>query len=157
VWMMDVHATGGRAMMVAARKAVDETSAKLGVPRPLLVAVTVLTSLDDADLREQGCAASTGEQAVRLARLAQACGLDGVVCSAVEAPAIRAALGAEFALVTPGIRPLGTARDDQARIITPEAAMKMGADYLVVGRPVTRADDPVEALGNINASIGVME
>jgi len=92
---------------------------------------------------------------VRLATLARDCGLDGVVCSALEAPAMRAAFGPDFALVTPGIRPAGTTRDDQARIITPEAAVANGADYLVVGRPITQASDPVAALAAINRSIGV--
>jgi orotidine-5'-phosphate decarboxylase len=155
VWMLDVHAAGGRAMLAAARKAVDDTVDEQGMSRPLLIAVTVLTSLADADLREQGVAETTGAQAVKLARMTQACGLDGVVCSAVEAPAMREALGPAFRLVTPGIRPPGATPDDQARIITPDAAVAMGADYLVVGRPITRASDPLAALAAINASIGV--
>jgi orotidine-5'-phosphate decarboxylase len=155
VWMLDVHAAGGRAMLAAARKAVDDTVDEQGMSRPLLIAVTVLTSLADADLREQGVAETTGAQAVKLARMTQACGLDGVVCSAVEAPAMREALGPAFRLVTPGIRLPGATPDDQARIITPDAAVAMGADYLVVGRPITRASDPLAALAAINASIGV--
>jgi orotidine-5'-phosphate decarboxylase len=94
-------------------------------------------------------------QAVKLARMTAACGLDGVVCSAVEAVAMRAALGSAFKLVTPGIRPAGSARDDQARIITPEAAVANGADYLVIGRPITQADNPVAALAAINSSLGI--
>ena len=114
----------------------------------------MLTSLADSDLREQGLTDSAASQAVKLARMTADCGLDGVVCSAVEAPAMRAALGPSFKLVTPGIRPAGAVRDDQARIITPEAAIASGADYLVVGRPITQAADPVAALAAINMSIG---
>jgi orotidine-5'-phosphate decarboxylase len=123
----------------------------------LLIAVTVLTSLSDADLRETGHTDGATAQAVRLATLARDCRLDGVVCSAVEAPAMRRALGREFKLVTPGIRPQGASVDDQARIITPEAAIANGADYLVVGRPITQAADPVAALAAINRSIGDAE
>ena len=155
VWMLNVHAAGGRAMLTAARKSVDTTAATRGGKTPLLIAVTVLTSLADGDLREQGLTDSAAAHAVKLARMTADCGLDGVVCSAVEAPAMRAALGATFKLVTPGIRPAGSARDDQARIITPEAAVAGGADYLVVGRPITQATDPVAALAAINASIGI--
>ena len=156
VWMLDVHAAGGRAMLAAARESVNRTAAERGVQPPLLIAVTVLTSLGDADLREQGLQDSAAAQAVKLARMSADCGLDGVVCSAVEAPVMRAALGAAFKLVTPGIRPAGSARDDQARIITPQAAIANGADYLVVGRPITQADDPVAALASINVSIGMV-
>ncbi len=155
VWMLNVHAAGGRAMLTAAREAVNRTGAERNAAPPLLIAVTVLTSLADADLREQGLTDGAALQAVKLARMAATCGLDGVVCSAVEALAMRAALGPAFKLVTPGIRPAGSAPDDQARIITPEAAMANGADYLVVGRPVTQATNPVAALAAINASIGV--
>jgi orotidine-5'-phosphate decarboxylase len=154
VWMLNVHAAGGRAMMTAARRSVDSAAAERGARSPLLIAVTVLTSLGDDDLHEQGLTDSAVVQAVKLARITADCGLDGVVCSAVEAPSMRAALGPAFKLVTPGIRPHGSARDDQARIITPEAAIAGGADYLVVGRPITQAADPVAALAAINASIG---
>jgi orotidine-5'-phosphate decarboxylase len=155
VWMLNVHGAGGRAMLAAARAAVDRAAGSEGRSAPLLIAVTVLTSLADADLRETGVTATTAQQALALARLAGACGLDGVVCSAVEAPALRAALGARFKLVTPGIRPAGSARDDQARIVTPDAALAAGADYLVIGRPITRAPDPLAALAAINASLRV--
>jgi len=155
VWMLNVHAAGGRAMLAAARASVDSTAGKLGNKPPLLIAVTVLTSLADADLRELGWSDSTAVQALKLARMTADCGLDGVVCSAVEAPAMRAALGPGFKLVTPGIRPAGSERDDQARIISPEAAIAGGADYLVVGRPITRAADPVAVLATMNAAIGV--
>jgi orotidine-5'-phosphate decarboxylase len=155
VWMLNVHAAGGRAMLSAARQSVDRTVAERGGKAPLLIAVTVLTSLSDADLREQGLGDSTAVQAVKLARMTADCGLDGVVCSAVEAPALRTALGSQFTLVTPGIRLADSAPDDQTRIITPEAAIANGADYLVIGRPITRAADPVAVLTAINAAIGV--
>ena len=155
VWMLTVHAAGGRAMLAAARAAVDTTAVETGKSKPLLIAVTVLTSLTDHDLAEMGVGESARRQALRLAQFTASAGLDGVVCSAVEAPALRSALGPRFALVTPGIRPAGSARDDQARIITPEAALANGADYLVIGRPITQAPDPVAALRAINESIGV--
>ncbi len=155
VWMLNVHAAGGRAMLTAARESVNRTAVERNAAPPLLIAVTVLTSLADADLREQGLTDGAALQAVKLARMAATCGLDGVVCSAVEALPMRAALGPAFKLVTPGIRPAGSAPDDQARIITPEAAIANGADYLVVGRPVTQATDPVAALAAINSSIGI--
>jgi orotidine-5'-phosphate decarboxylase len=151
--MLNVHAAGGAAMLAAARAAVDATAAEQGRPTPLLIAVTVLTSLDAADLAATGIADAPAPQALRLARLAAASGLDGVVCSAVEAPALRAALGPRFRLVTPGIRPAGSPQDDQARIITPMAAIANGADYLVIGRPITQAPDPVAALVAINAAL----
>ena len=150
VAMLNVHAGGGRAMMVAAREAVERNA---GNARPLLIAVTVLTSLADADMRELGIAATAQDHALRLAQLTKDCGLDGVVCSAQEAGALRAACGPTFKLVTPGIRPADAAKDDQARIVTPEAAIRNGADYLVVGRPITQAPNPVAALAAINASI----
>ena len=155
VWMLNVHAAGGRAMLEAARDAVAATAAENGRPRPLLIAVTVLTSLSDTDLQDVGVHRSAAHQALGLAQLTAASGLDGVVCSAVEAPTLRAALPAKFALVTPGIRPAGSVKDDQARIITPEAAVANGADYLVIGRPITQAADPLAALSAINASLGV--
>jgi len=154
VWMLNVHAAGGRAMLSAARASVDSSAATLGAKPPLLIAVTVLTSLADADLRELGWSDGTAVQAAKLARMTADCGLDGVVCSAVEAPAMRAGLGPGFKLVTPGIRPAGSERDDQARIVSPEAAIAGGADYLVVGRPITQAADPVAVLAAMNAAIG---
>ena len=154
VAMLNVHAGGGRAMLAAARDAVDRSATNA---RPLLIAVTVLTSLDDADMRELGIDATAQAHALRLAKLAQACGLDGVVCSAQEATALRGACGAGFKLVTPGIRPADAAKDDQARIVTPEAAIRAGADYLVIGRPVTQAADPVATLATINASLARMQ
>jgi len=154
VWMVNVHASGGAAMMHSARVAVDETAQCAGRAPPLLIAVTVLTSLTDADLADGGIGDTAARHALKLARATAAAGLDGVVCSAVEAPEMRAALGPAFKLVTPGIRPAGSAKDDQARIITPEAAVANGADYLVIGRPITQAGDPVGALAAINASLG---
>lgn len=153
VWMLNVHAAGGGAMLRAARAAVDEAAAKRGAAAPLLIAVTVLTSLNDADLRDTGVDGDTMQQALRLARLTAAGGFDGVVCSAREARALRTAQGPDFKLVTPGIRTAGNAADDQARIVTPEAAIEEGADYLVIGRPITQAADPVAALAAINASL----
>ena len=156
VWMLNVHAAGGAAMLDAARAAVDETVAHDGRAKPLLIAVTVLTSLDDTDMRDTGIQDGAAQQALRLARLTSAHRLDGVVCSALEAPSLRSTLGPGFKLVTPGIRPAGGPKDDQARIITPEAAMANGADYLVIGRPITQARDPVAALAAINTSLGTV-
>jgi orotidine-5'-phosphate decarboxylase len=155
VWMLNVHAAGGRAMLDAAREAVARTAAERDAPRPLLVAVTLLTSLAARDIAEIGFVGAPESLALKLARLAADCGLDGVVCSAAEAAALRRELGAAFKLVTPGIRPAGSAADDQARIVTPEAAVASGADYLVIGRPITRAPDPVAALARINGSLEI--
>ena len=150
VAMLNVHASGGRAMLGAARESVDRATAGRA---PLLIAVTVLTSLSDADVHEMGFADDAAALTVRLATLTQACKLDGVVCSAHEAPALRKATGRDFKLVTPGIRLADAAKDDQARIATPESAVRGGADYLVIGRPITQARDPVATLAAINASI----
>jgi orotidine-5'-phosphate decarboxylase len=154
VWMIDVHAAGGEAMMKAAREAVAATAKDEGKPRPLLVAVTVLTSLTAEDLAATGVTGTPQAQVLRLARLAQANGLDGAVCSAQEAAALRAACGPEFKLVTPGIRPAGDSAHDQARVMTPHAAIAAGADYLVIGRAITGAADPLRALKEINAALG---
>jgi len=154
VWMIDVHAAGGGAMLAAARDAVAVTAAETGQARPLLIGVTVLTSLTEADLAATGVAVPIEAQVLRLATLAKANGLDGVVCSAHEAATLRSACGPAFTLVTPGIRPAGSAHNDQARVMTPEAAIAAGADYLVIGRPITAAPDPLVALDAINASIG---
>jgi orotidine-5'-phosphate decarboxylase len=156
VWMLNVHAGGGRAMLEAARDAVAQAAAEKNRQPPLLIAVTVLTSLSDADLIDTGVHDGATQQSLKLARLTSACGLDGVVCSAVEAPALRAALPAAFTLVTPGIRPAGTSKDDQTRVITPQAAIANGADYLVIGRPITQAADPVATLAAINRDLGVI-
>jgi orotidine-5'-phosphate decarboxylase len=148
VWMINVHALGGRATMEGARSALARKRAA-----PKLVAVTLLTSIGAADMGEMGLAGDPREAVSRLARLAQACGLDGVVCSAQETAALRGQLGAGFWLVTPGIRPEGAAADDQKRVATPRQAIAGGADYLVIGRPITRAPDPLAALRAINAEI----
>jgi orotidine-5'-phosphate decarboxylase len=153
VWMMNVHASGGQAMLAAARAAVDRTAAASGRPAPLLIAVTVLTSLSNADLAVLGLTGSAGDWAVRLAKLAQSNGFDGVVCSAQEAAMLRAICGPGFTLVTPGIRPAGVGVHDHARPMTPGEAIAAGSDYLVVGRAVTGASDPLAALSAINASI----
>lgn len=147
-WMVDVHALGGVAMMAAAREAVA------GAARPpLLVAVTVLTSMGPQDLAQIGITLSPERAVSNLAGLARAAGLDGVVCSAREAAVLRRELGPEFLLVTPGIRPAGAERGDQVRIATPADAVRAGASYLVIGRPVTQASDPARALAEINAEI----
>lgn len=148
VWMINVHTLGGRKMMQAASDAV----ASCDEP-PLLIGVTLLTSHDEADLRDIGITTSLEEQVVRLASLAQQSGLDGVVCSAREARSLRARFGPDFRLVTPGIRPAGAATQDQNRTMTPAAALSAGADYLVIGRPITQAPDPLAALAAIQAEI----
>jgi orotidine-5'-phosphate decarboxylase len=149
VWMVNVHALGGRRMMEAAREALANFN-----NRPRLIAVTVLTSMAQADLAEVGILASPAEQVLHLAALAQACNLDGVVCSAQEATLMRKQAGNEFCLVTPGIRPAEAGADDQSRIMTPRAAMENGSSYLVIGRPITKAADPLLALQQIATEIG---
>ncbi len=149
VWMVNVHALGGSAMMRAAREVIEGYR-----QRPLLIAVTILTSHDAGALHEVGMALQPADAVQRLAALARRSGLDGVVCSAQEAAALRASEGADFRLVTPGIRPAGSAADDQQRVMTPKAALQAGADYLVVGRPITAAADPLAALAALNAEIG---
>lgn len=153
VWMLNVHASGGTAMMRAAREAVEHVR-----PRPLLVAVTVLTSLDGADLDEVGLAGPPREAVLRLARLARDAGMDGVVCSPREIRVLRDGLGPDFALVTPGIRPAGAATGDQKRVMTPAEAVRDGASHLVIGRPITGAPRPLDALtaieGEMEAAAG---
>jgi orotidine-5'-phosphate decarboxylase len=143
--ILNVHAAGGSAMMAAAADAAGEEAERLGVPKPLILGVTVLTSLDETDLAAAGVTGTVEDQVVRLARLAGAAGLDGVVCSGAEIEPLRAAMGADFKLLTPGIRPLWAAAGDQKRILTPTDAVARGADYLVIGRAITGADDPVAA------------
>ena len=150
VWMLNVHALGGRAMLEAARDAVGA-----GAGRPRLIAVTLLTSMGPADLQDVGIAGDPASAVLRLARLAKASGLDGVVCSAQEAQLLRRECGSRFYLVTPGIRPAQSGRDDQQRVLTPAAAIAAGADYLVIGRPVTQAPDPAAALAAINHEIEI--
>jgi len=142
---INVHAGGGPAMLEAARKAAQDAAAKTGIAPPLVLGVTVLTSLDGADLGVLGVAAKVEDQVVRLAALAAAAGLDGVVCAAREIAAIRRARGPDFVLVTPGIRPASAATGDQKRVATPADALRAGADYLVIGRPITADPDPAAA------------
>lgn len=153
VWMITVHAAGGRRMLEAARAAVEEAT-----PRPRVVAVTVLTSMTASDLGEIGLIESPGDAVARLAKLAASAGCDGVVCSAHEAAGLRAARGDAFTLVTPGIRAPDEAADDQRRTMAPAEALAAGADYLVVGRPITATADPAAALqrlqGEIAAALG---
>jgi len=153
VWMVNVHASGGEKMMRAAREAIDASTAD-ATQRPLLIAVTVLTSMAREDLAGVGLDVAPRRQALRLARLAAACGLDGVVCSALEATEIKAACGIDFRCVTPGIRSAGSDTGDQARVMTPAEAIAAGADDLVIGRPITAAADPAAALADIVRSIG---
>lgn len=141
-WLLNVHAMCGSAAMRAAREAAVQFASENGMPRPLVIAVTVLTSLDQAALGEIGVSGSVEEQVVRLARLARESGLDGVVASPLEIEAIRAACGREFLIVTPGVRPAGADAHDQARVATPAAAIRAGADYLVLGRAILGAPDP---------------
>lgn len=148
VWMINVHALGGRKMLEAARAAVDKSARP-----PKLIAVTLLTSMAQEDLNDLGIAETPAAMVLRLAKLARDSGLDGVVCSAQEAALIRKNCGDDFCLVTPGIRPLDAVANDQARVITPRAALEQGSNYLVIGRPITRADDPLLALQNITQQI----
>lgn len=149
VWMVNVHASGGERMMTAAREALEQVSGT----RPLLIAVTVLTSMEPADLQGVGVTRTLDEQVMQLAHLTKQCGLDGVVCSAREASVLRAALGQKFCLVTPGIRLADSPADDQRRTLTPAAAIAAGSHYLVIGRPITQAADPVASCRAILASL----
>jgi len=153
-WMVNVHASGGSAMMKAAAEAAAKTAAALGRPRPLVIAVTVLTSMTEAALAEIGVVRPIIDQVVHLALLAKQSGLDGVVASPQETVAIREACGPDFQIVTPGIRPVDQqGKDDQARTLTPAEAMKAGSTYLVIGRPITGAPNPREAAEQIAASL----
>jgi orotidine-5'-phosphate decarboxylase len=148
VWMVNVHASGGRRMMVTARERLQQHNYNT-----LLIAVTVLTSSERSDLADVGLDLEPIEQVQRLARLTAECGLDGVVCSAQEAAMLRQAHSKPFALVTPGIRPEGSSSDDQKRIMTPRQAVEVGVDYMVIGRPITQAQEPIRALQDILASL----
>lgn len=148
VWMANVHASGGSRMMSAAKQALDEQGSEMQ-----LIAVTVLTSMDDTDLLETGVQRSPSEQVMHLAKLTQKSGLQGVVCSAQEASALKSALGPAFKLITPGIRLPDSAADDQRRIVSPTDAVAMGSDYLVIGRPITQSAQPLETLRQINQSL----
>jgi len=149
VWMVNVHASGGLKMMEKAKEAL----LPYGDKAPLLIAVTVLTSMGEEDLLGLGNSKSPAEQVNHLAALTKQAGLDGVVCSAMEAEALKQELGNGFKLVTPGIRPKGSSVDDQKRIMTPEQAVAVGVDYLVIGRPITKADNPQKVLEQINRSL----
>lgn len=148
VWMINLHASGGLRMMTAAREAIDKQ-----LHKPLLIAVTVLTSMSDRDLKQIGVDRHVAEQVMDLAKLANKSGLDGVVCSAREVAILRNEFGGGFCLVTPGIRPQGSDHNDQQRVMTPAEAVKAGSDYLVIGRPITRAADPLKALMKIEEEI----
>lgn len=148
VWMLNVHALGGQRMMEAAREAVSKLARS-----PRLIAVTILTSHSDEDLDAIGLGNGAGREVPRLASLARDAGLDGVVCSPLEATGLRQRLGADFLLVTPGVRPLGGQLDDQRRVMTPIEAVRAGSNYLVIGRPITGAADPAVALADINAQL----
>ncbi|NAW68189.1 orotidine-5'-phosphate decarboxylase [Vibrio sp. V27_P1S3P104] len=149
VWMVNVHASGGERMMTAAREILEP----YGCDRPLLIGVTVLTSMEQSDLQGIGINSEPEQQVMRLARLTKNSGLDGVVCSAQEASKLKRELGQAFKLVTPGIRPIGADIGDQRRIMTPEQAINSGADYLVIGRPITKASNPAQVLAEIHASL----
>ena len=150
VWMVNVHASGGRAMLDAARDAADSVAKP-----PLLIAVTVLTSMDGAALQDVGVVDSTDAQVARLAGLAHAARLDGVVCSVREVADLKKRFGAKFVTVTPGIRPQGSQADDQNRIETPQSALESGSDYWVIGRPISQAADPQAVLQNILLQAGL--
>ncbi|GAB7220493.1 orotidine-5'-phosphate decarboxylase [Vibrio comitans] len=149
VWMVNVHAGGGERMMTASREILEP----YGKDRPLLIGVTVLTSMEQSDLAGIGLDVEPKDQVLRLAHLTKNSGLDGVVCSAQEASFLKSELGKEFKLVTPGIRPAGAAVGDQKRIMTPVDAIQAGSDYLVIGRPITQAADPAKVLAEINATL----
>lgn len=151
--IMTIHTGGGQVMMAAAAKAATEAANHIGCSRPIIVGVTILTSMDEDDLRAIGMSPPVSDQVVRMAQLAKTSGLDGVVCSPFEITAIRAACGPDFTLVVPGIRPAGSAKGDQKRVMTPAEALAKGADYIVIGRPITEADDPVMAAKNIAQEI----
>ncbi len=151
VWMLNVHAAGGKKMLKAAREALQDQKHK-----PILLAVTVLTSMDDQEMAETGCPGTTGERVIRLARLSAECGLDGVVCSPLEIDLVKNHVSGNLLTLTPGIRPAGENAGDQVRIATPDRVIEAGGDYLVVGRPVTRAPDPYKAVQNIFAAMQIV-
>jgi orotidine-5'-phosphate decarboxylase len=156
VWMLTIHTSGGAAMMRAAAEAADAEARAIGVPRPLIVGVTVLTSLDQAAIGEVGVERNLAAQVDALAQLAKNAGIDGIVCSPLEAAEMRARCGNDFLLVTPGIRAAGDARsDDQARTLSAAEAIAAGASYLVVGRPVVKAADPRAAALALASEVGV--
>jgi orotidine-5'-phosphate decarboxylase len=151
VWMVNVHALGGKNMLLAAREGIGRAAHS-----PLLIAVTILTSMDTGDLAAVGLSGSPEDNVLRLATLVHQSGLDGVVCSSRETGVLRNELGPDFRLITPGIRPAGSQADDQRRVMTPADAIRAGSNYLVIGRPVTRADDPVSVLRTINSELSAL-
>jgi orotidine-5'-phosphate decarboxylase len=151
-----IHTAGGTAMMKAAAETATMEAQRLGVARPKLLGVTVLTSLDKSDLAATGIAAAPSDQVLRLAALARQSGLDGVICSPLEIAALRKACGADFVLMVPGIRPAGSATGDQKRDMTPKDAVKLGANHLVIGRPITEAADPAAAAQAIARELGAL-
>ena len=152
VWMVNVHASGGAKMMQAAADAL----VNYGSQRPLLTGVTILTSMDEQQFSDIGYQRNIKQQVIHFAKMAKDSGLDGVVCSAQEASELRAELGEDFNLVTPGIRPVGSEQGDQSRIMTPEKALRAGSSYLVIGRPITQATDPLKSLCEISESIAIL-
>jgi orotidine-5'-phosphate decarboxylase len=152
IWMLNVHALGGRNMLLAAREAIETTTTP-----PLLIAVTILTSMGQQDLQEIGLSGNAEDNVLRLAALTQEAGLDGVVCSSREVSCLRQAQGETFTLVTPGIRPAGSDAGDQKRIMTPTDAIQAGSNYLVIGRPITQSRDPVQTLETINSEIAALK
>lgn len=151
--IVNVHAAGGIEMMKRAGEAAREAADKAGLDAPWVIAVTILTSMDQGDLDDVGLKGPVEDRVVKLAELTRKAGLDGVVCSAREITPVRAACGPDFKLITPGIRPSWAASDDQKRIVTPADAVAMGSDILVIGRPITKADDPVAAAKRIVAEL----
>ncbi|MCG9730766.1 orotidine-5'-phosphate decarboxylase [Shewanella sp. Isolate13] len=149
VWMTNIHASGGLAMMEAAKRALEP----YGDQAPLLIAVTVLTSMSDDELKLLGINVPASEHVLRLAALTKQAGLDGVVCSAQESTLLKTKFGQDFKLITPGIRPVGSDKGDQHRVMTPPEALAAGSDYLVIGRPITKAADPLKALQAIHQTI----
>ena len=150
VWMLNVHASGGQAMMEAAREGVSRSG-----QNPILIAVTVLTSMNQTTLNQLGVPGTVEEHVLRLAKLTKASGLDGVVCSAQEARLLRDNFGQDFCLVTPGIRPADASLDDQSRVVTPHQALELGSSYLVIGRPITQSQSPLETLQKIHQEISL--
>ncbi|ADY72761.1 orotidine 5'-phosphate decarboxylase [Desulfurobacterium thermolithotrophum DSM 11699] len=149
VWMYNIHALGGFEFMKSVAEFNKEYAQKIGVERPLLIAVTILTSMGNEDLKQIGINTDVETEVLKLAELAKKAGLDGIVCSAMEVKKIKENLGEDFLTVTPGIRPAWASKDDQKRIVTPADAVKLGTDYMVIGRPITRAEDPKEAAEKI--------
>jgi orotidine-5'-phosphate decarboxylase len=150
VWMLNVHASGGQAMMEAAREGVSRSG-----QHPILIAVTVLTSMNQTTLNQLGVAGTVEDHVLRLAKLTKASGLDGVVCSAQEARLLRDNFGQDFCLVTPGIRPADASLDDQSRVVTPRQALELGSSYLVIGRPITQSNSPLATLQEIHQEISL--